>query len=154
MLFDLDHFKVVNDAYGHSVGDAVLQAVASTVRDNLRSSDLLARLGGDEFVVLLVGTPTPEAEGLAERLRALIHADPIKTDHNLIYVTMSVGITLLKFEADHSLRTLMQEADQALYHAKHRGRNQTVVWDDSLAIVEQPGIERIPDFLPPSQAQV
>jgi diguanylate cyclase (GGDEF)-like protein/PAS domain S-box-containing protein len=125
LMLDLDHFKQVNDRFGHAEGDRVLQAVASTLNATARENDIVSRHGGEEFVVAMTGLS--EAEGLvaAERLRAAIAAiENMKTP-----ITASIGVATLapqtqKQEASRVLADLLDKADQALYAAKNNGRNQ------------------------------
>lgn len=123
-IWDIDHFKRVNDTYGHQAGDRLLAAVAQMLSQRTRTEDFLARLGGEEFVILFVGTPVAPALALAERLRAAI------ADANLCYndqpldVTISCGVT--EFRAGDTPESVYERADQALYQAKQAGRNRSV----------------------------
>lgn len=119
--FDLDHFKRVNDTYGHQVGDVVLKSVVDVGKKQLRDSDLLGRLGGEEFAVLLPRTSLADAMLVAERMRQAIAQMPIKTERALIYVTASLGVTALRPE--DSLVSLFKRADEAVRAAKEQGRN-------------------------------
>jgi len=148
VLFDLDHFKTVNDTFGHNIGDQVLQKVAQTVLERLRPGDLLARLGGDEFIILLLNAPPSEAAQFGDKVRSVIQAQPVVTPRAPIAVTVSVGIACAVPGDSLSLYNLVQEADQALYHAKRGGRNQTILWDPALGVVEHEGVDRMPDLLP------
>jgi len=119
---DVDHFKAVNDGWGHDVGDLALRHVASLWRDQLRDVDLSARIGGEEFVALLPETPLPQAEGVAERMRAAIAATPLSTEGvAVMHLTISLGVAALL--PGETLTDLMRRADQAMYRAKHSGRN-------------------------------
>ncbi|WP_410282002.1 diguanylate cyclase domain-containing protein, partial [Halomonas sp.] len=118
MLFDIDHFKAVNDNHGHDVGDAVLHTLTHLVQKRLRKTDLLARWGGDEFTLLLPDTPLQGACQLAERLRA----DVEDADMPGPGVTISIG--LVGFKDGDSARDLLLRVDGALYRAKHAGRNR------------------------------
>jgi MerR family transcriptional regulator, light-induced transcriptional regulator len=117
MLIDLDDFKTINDHFGHQIGDAALQQVASALRRASRSDDFIARLGGDEFIVLLPRTPPAEAEHLAERIRAIIATESSP------HFTLSIGIK----QCTGDLRSSMLAADIGLYRAKSRGRDTVVV---------------------------
>lgn len=124
VLLDLDHFKRVNDDYGHKAGDTVLRAFADSVRLGLRSSDVLARWGGEEFLLLLPATGPTEALQCVERMReglARVSLADIATDLTL---TFSAG--LVAFEAGQPIDTVIERADQALYRAKQAGRNRTI----------------------------
>jgi diguanylate cyclase (GGDEF)-like protein len=127
-LIDIDHFKVVNDTYGHLAGDTALRAIAGAIRAHLRSYDLAGRFGGEEFVVLLPQTTEAEALTIAERLRTHIAAMaiPINDEEQAtcIRLTVSVGIAALDGTA-RELTDLLAAADSALYFAKDNGRNKT-----------------------------
>jgi diguanylate cyclase (GGDEF)-like protein len=137
-MMDLDHFKVVNDTYGHLVGDKVLQAIAKLCENNLRESDIIGRYGGEEFLILLPETPGNSTEteandehtakAVAERLRKMVESTPTQTAQGEIPITVSLGIAELTENVD-DLDTLIDRADQALYQAKQSGRNQSVVWE-------------------------
>lgn len=120
MMLDLDHFKSINDTWGHLQGDQVLRGVAALCREVLRAKDLVARLGGEEFALLLPLTPEPHCRKLAERLRERI------ADHDFGIgqgrVTVSIGIA--EHRIGDSRETLIHRADERLYAAKHGGRNQ------------------------------
>jgi diguanylate cyclase (GGDEF)-like protein len=127
LMFDLDHFKGVNDRYGHHAGDSVLQRVAATCQGQLREGDLFARYGGEEFICLL-GEGTAEAGvALAERLRVCIERAEIVVDGQLIPVTLSVGVAGGYARRDESLTQLISAADQMLYQSKAGGRNRVTV---------------------------
>ncbi len=121
---DLDHFKQVNDRYGHKAGDEVLQTFADIARNSVREVDFVARLGGEEFVLVLVGTPLEGARQVAERLRLSMEAarlDILDPGH---IVTASVGVT--QYRPKEQIEETMHRADIAVYAAKNRGRNQLV----------------------------
>ncbi|WP_198651418.1 sensor domain-containing diguanylate cyclase [Dyella sp. C11] len=120
MLIDIDHFKQINDTYGHAAGDAVLSEIASRLKASIRKTDLLARLGGDEFVVLCDDIDSQSvAETLAQKITRAMDA-PIVTGPHRLKVTLSVGAALCRDAG--SVDALMQKADEALYRAKERGR--------------------------------
>lgn len=119
IILDIDHFKRVNDSYGHPVGDLVLQELASLVNNAVRSDDIFARWGGEEFVVLLSHTDKDGAGVLAERLRLLVEKTPFSVVQK---VTCSFGIS--QFSDRDDLESFLQRADEALYIAKERGRNR------------------------------
>lgn len=121
MLFDIDHFKAINDSHGHEIGDATLHALTRLVQQRLRQTDLLARWGGDEFTLLLPDTPLQGACQLAERLRA----DVASADMPAPGVTVSIG--LVAFKDGDSARDLLLRVDGALYRAKHAGRNRVEI---------------------------
>ena len=122
LMIDVDHFKHVNDSFGHEVGDAVLRHLARTLMGGLREQDRLGRIGGEEFVVLLPGTAAATAIKLAERLRAAVQAFPLARTEGDIPVTVSIGVTACA-GGQRSPTQLLAEADEALYEAKHAGRN-------------------------------
>ena len=122
MMLDLDHFKQVNDTYGHPVGDQVLQEFADRCKRSVREVDLVGRYGGEELIILLPETDRPTSMRVAERLRASIAATPIKVDDKEIALTVSIGVAT-KDEYTQQLETVIARADQAMYIAKHRGRN-------------------------------
>ena len=128
-LVDIDHFKAVNDTYGHLVGDKALRAVTDALRGQLRSYDLAGRFGGEEFSVLLPQTREVDALNVAERLRAHVAAMSIPVDDGdasgpCVRVTISVGVAALD-STTRELPDLLAAADTALYHAKETGRNKT-----------------------------
>lgn len=123
LMIDIDHFKMVNDTWGHSGGDAVLQHVARLIRDALREHDILGRIGGEEFAAALVGIDKEHALAVAQRIRSTV-ADAVISlpDGRPIQVTLSLGLTQLQ-GPDTSLDDLLHKADEALYRAKQSGRN-------------------------------
>ena len=123
-FLDIDHFKKVNDTYGHSAGDDVLRDVADRLRDGIRAEDLWCRYGGEEFVVLLPTTPMVNALIFCERIRNQIADTPSRSGKQKIPVTVSIGVTEVCTE--DTLETLLERADQALYRAKNQGRNCVV----------------------------
>ncbi|MGM0645881.1 MAG: diguanylate cyclase [Thermodesulfobacteriota bacterium] len=122
-LLDIDHFKKVNDEYGHDAGDIALRAVAVCIANQLRSLDVLGRLGGEEFVVLLPETHQAEAEQIAERIRSVIEQTPIPLPKKHIFTTVSIGVA--EYTEDiQDIDTLISRADAAMYRAKRNGRNR------------------------------
>src|SRR4051812_25208721 len=119
LLFDIDRFKDVNDAFGHPEGDRVLQAIVALVGRRFRRLDLVFRVGGEEFVLLLPGTRFTDAFAVAEELRGLVHDTTLLPEWQL---SISVGVAELTYE--QSARTWIEEADTALYRAKRAGRNR------------------------------
>jgi diguanylate cyclase (GGDEF)-like protein len=122
---DLDHFKQVNDRFGHGVGDDVLRALSRILLDNTRSSDLLARMGGEEFLILFVGTPLAVASDICERLRHAVEAHEWGRVAEDLRVTVSIGLCDATVSAD--VRALLERADASLYAAKRAGRNRVEV---------------------------
>ena len=130
-LVDIDHFKQVNDTYGHLVGDRVLKAVAQALTSQSRDYDRTGRFGGEEFVLLLAQTSETDALKIAERLRGHVEdlAVPVddRPDSPLVHVTISIGVTAIDRGESHELTDLLAAADSALYHAKQTGRNRVAV---------------------------
>ncbi|WP_237106673.1 GGDEF domain-containing protein [Nonomuraea sp. MG754425] len=126
LIVDIDHFKRVNDAHGHLVGDQVLVGVAATLRGQLREYDVVGRFGGEEFVVLLPGADIDEARRVAERLRVRVGHMTIPVDETLVRVTISVGVALMSVHGD-DLIDLLAAADLALYRAKELGRDRVCI---------------------------
>jgi diguanylate cyclase (GGDEF)-like protein len=125
-MIDVDHFKEVNDRFGHSVGDRVLADVAHRLRAGIRARDLLVRYGGEEFLALLPGADAPQAIEIAERVRARLEGDPIAVDALAIAVRISIGVAETRRGID-SAKELIRRADEALYAAKRMGRNRVEV---------------------------
>ncbi|APX94755.1 PAS domain S-box protein [Halomonas sp. 1513] len=128
VAIDLDHFKRINDTYGHDVGDLVLQAFATLARQVLRDGDVLCRMGGEEFAVLLPDTNREQALQVAERLREAVATTPVKIDQDatgdgVLAYTTSLGVTLVS-AGESSLKPAIKRADQGLYAAKEAGRNR------------------------------
>lgn len=134
LMLDIDHFKLVNDRYGHLAGDVALGTIARLLEQSLRPSDLIARHGGEEFVALLPETDGPAALITAERLRKLVEAAKIETDGHSFQVTVSVGVA--RWQApEPSIEAALARADQALYRVKESGRNGVIfdpasTWED------------------------
>ncbi|WP_223519076.1 GGDEF domain-containing protein [Pseudomonas sp. GL-B-19] len=122
LMLDIDHFKNVNDSYGHNAGDDVLKAVATAIKNQLRNVDMVFRFGGEEFLILLSNTTREAAAMVGERLRVAAQAQDYQADGNAIELTVSLGCsTLLPGE---SAESLLRRADSALYVAKREGRNR------------------------------
>ena len=126
MLADVDHFKRINDRYGHAVGDEVLVEMAARLQANVRGGDLVARWGGEEFCVLLADTDDQGARLAAERVRRAIAQRPFETSAGPLKVTLSLGVVALD-DGPARLSSLLRQADAALYTAKSAGRNRVVV---------------------------
>jgi diguanylate cyclase (GGDEF)-like protein len=128
LMFDVDHFKQINDSYGHDVGDRVLQLIADTARKEMRHSDVLARFGGEEFIILLSDTQLQDALVIAERIRNSIQQQYLYARPELILkFTVSIGIAELESHTQ-DLDDLIKKADVALYAAKKSGRNRIEVY--------------------------
>ncbi len=129
LMLDLDHFKRVNDTYGHQIGDIVLQQIAQRLKRVLRRTDFLARYGGEEFVVLAPQTPADRALILAERLRQVIAESPISVSPDLqLRITISIGVAVFPEHAQNG-NELVRAADEALYKAKQTGRNRVCLFE-------------------------
>ena len=144
MMIDVDHFKAVNDTYGHAVGDRVLTEIAARMRDNVRAVDLVSRHGGEEFLVILPDIDGAEAEPAADRIRSIMAEKPfILEDSAPLRITVSVGVAVataaglsvakgVSFAAEELMsrrmtKDLLAAADHALYSAKNAGRNRVSV---------------------------
>lgn len=127
IMIDVDHFKTVNDAFGHLVGDQILKEVASTLRASLRGEDLVTRIGGEEFLAILPEASVEQARIIAERLRSGIETLQLPNGHGgKVSVTLSLGVTMLS-GANHDINEILKSVDRALYTAKATGRNSVVV---------------------------
>ena len=118
VMFDLDHFKMINDTYGHSAGDVVLSSLSGLVKGHIRASDSLGRWGGEEFMLLLPEKRLGAAVGVAEKLRTLIEEQKNEATN----VTASFGVA--EFRAGDTIETIYDRADNAMYKAKNNGRNR------------------------------
>jgi diguanylate cyclase (GGDEF)-like protein len=123
LLMDIDHFKRVNDRYGHQGGDAILKQLAATIRSALRLEDIFARYGGEEFAIIARGIDLAHAFSFGERIRSLVAATPFRHEQVTIPVTLSIGVASLSDCCDASVDQLIALADSRLYLAKAAGRN-------------------------------
>ncbi len=123
VVFDIDHFKKINDTYGHLVGDSALRMIATAVKPRLRREDIFARTGGEEFAVLLPEIGIDGARVTAEKIRAIVAATPLRQDQELIRCTVSLGVAKLA-EEETAPEDLYKRADERLYEAKQSGRNR------------------------------
>ncbi|MET0633179.1 MAG: GGDEF domain-containing protein [Xanthobacteraceae bacterium] len=126
LLLDLDHFKSINDRFGHAIGDRVLQVFADTAKSHVRSSDLIGRLGGEEFAAVLHNVSREKAVALAERIRSAFAEAANEVDGRPVGATVSIGM-VIAHDAALDVPALLAQADQALYFAKERGRNRVEV---------------------------
>ena len=126
MVCDIDHFKRVNDTFGHPVGDGVLRHVASVIGQRMRAEDVFARYGGEEFVALLRNGDLAATRHMAERMRAAVAKTPAQVDEQTIPVTLSAGCASAACVDDPTPEALIRVADRRLYAAKHAGRNRVV----------------------------
>lgn len=123
LMLDMDHFKHINDRYGHAAGDSTLQIMAAYLSEILRNEDLVARIGGEEFAVLMPDNGLDKARTVAERLRVSIAEHGIPTEEDEIFCTVSVGIAIVS-HTDNCIEDALRRADAALYRAKAGGRNR------------------------------
>jgi diguanylate cyclase (GGDEF)-like protein len=126
VMFDVDHFKKVNDSWGHLAGDAVLKDLAGRIKPRIRREDLFARYGGEEFACVLPSTALPGGIVFAEHLRTLIAERPCQFENQIIPFTISLGVTTLHRETGVDPAALIKRADENLYSAKRAGRNRVV----------------------------
>lgn len=124
ILLDIDHFKQVNDIYGHECGDNVLTGVARTLEKALRRQDMVARWGGEEFICLLPETGLEGAGNVAEKVRRAISGTPLKTGSGRVTVTATLGVS--EYTGDNTIEACIRKADQALYRGKAAGRNRVL----------------------------
>jgi diguanylate cyclase (GGDEF)-like protein len=127
IIFDIDHFKQVNDTYGHLAGDYVLAELAKVITPVIRSEDIFARYGGEEFVIMSRSTDPPSAAVVSERIRASIEEYAFEFEGTKLPITISVGLAAMPHPEVKQPEDLVAAADKALYEAKHGGRNRVVV---------------------------
>ncbi|HPM70960.1 MAG TPA: GGDEF domain-containing protein, partial [Smithellaceae bacterium] len=125
LMLDIDHFKKINDKYGHAVGDTVLATFADVCKKCLRDIDIFGRLGGEEFAVISPQTDIIGAKILAQRLRTNIEQAEIKTEKGNVRITVSIGATEL-LSQENDFESVLKRADDAMYEAKRKGRNRVV----------------------------
>ncbi len=130
VMFDIDHFKKVNDTYGHQAGDEVIRVTSRTLQDTIRATDIAGRYGGEEFGIILVNTSAENGLILAERLRRRIEALTVETESHRIDYTISLGLAEANVDMD-AHTDWIEQADQALYQAKEGGRNRAIVYGRS-----------------------
>ncbi len=127
MLFDIDHFKKINDTYGHQAGDFVLQELAATVKSVIRQADILGRYGGEEFLVCLPETKVEKALHSAERIRKAVEEKKFIYEGKQIPVTISIGVASFRQTPEDKVSRFIKDADQALYFSKEHGRNRVTL---------------------------
>lgn len=130
VVADIDHFKSINDSYGHGVGDEAIKSFADLLQMGIRESDVLGRVGGEEFVILLPNTELESAIKLVERVREEVATTPVQCEKENITMTASFGVAQFGVNA-HSMREILANADGALYQAKNAGRNQVIAYSPS-----------------------
>jgi len=123
LMADLDHFKKINDTYGHAAGDAALRHFSALLREVVRETDAVGRLGGEEFAILLSATDSASAESFAQRLCSALRAAPVRVDEQSIAMTVSIGVTMIS-PSDDRPEAVLERADEALYQAKGLGRDR------------------------------
>jgi diguanylate cyclase (GGDEF)-like protein len=138
LVIDLDHFKSINDRFGHALGDRVLELFSETARQSIRSSDLIGRLGGEEFAAVLYDTNRDKAMAVAERIRESFAQASLEVDSRPVGATVSIGLVHCQ-EALLDVPQLLAQADQALYYAKKRGRNRVEVASLELVMQQKDG---------------
>lgn len=126
IISDIDHFKIINDTYGHECGDLVLSSIAKILKGSIRAQDVLARWGGEEFLFLLPETDEAGAARLAEKIRILLASSPIQYSEKDISVTMTFGIS--DFDPKSGIDSMINRADKALYRGKSLGRNRVIAF--------------------------
>ena len=126
LMIDLDHFKKLNDKYGHAIGDKILVAFAGICKKCLRKADIFGRLGGEEFAILLPETDINGGSKFAERLRVIVEKSKIKVESKPFHITVSIGVTELQPD-DDQIDAALRRADDTMYEAKKRGRNQVAI---------------------------
>lgn len=130
LSIDLDHFKQINDTYGHAVGDSVLKDFSKITQATFRKSDLLGRIGGEEFSVLLPNATEKTALTLAERLQSAIRKSVVMSSDTPIKYTVSIGLYSFSPTGKDSIESILELGDKALYQAKEQGRDRTVIYND------------------------
>lgn len=128
LMLDIDHFKSVNDTYGHAVGDEVIKRFAHICKDMARNLDIVARIGGEEFVIMLPETNRDGAYLFAQRLREIVSSTSVTIEGKEINYTVSIGVSVFDIDKDKDVKSVLWRADKALYEAKNSGRNTTVVF--------------------------
>jgi diguanylate cyclase (GGDEF)-like protein len=125
LYIDIDHFKDINDTYGHDVGDIVIKHFANYLKNSLRESDIIGRIGGEEFLVGLPSLELEKGKTVAEKLKAGVANNLIVINNDTtIHVTISIGISIYRYTEEINLREILKKADIALYNAKNSGRNR------------------------------
>ncbi|WP_455218177.1 GGDEF domain-containing protein, partial [Kaarinaea lacus] len=132
LMLDLDHFKNINDTYGHLVGDACLLHLAAILKESSRASDYVFRVGGEEFLILSIGDSPKSSELLADKIKESLSRNPFISEQVDITMTASIGVSHAdnSLPAESALTNLLFHADKALYTAKYKGRNRVVIFDE------------------------
>ena len=132
LMIDLDHFKCINDSFGHTLGDQILKQLVKTIKSEIRGSDIVFRYGGEEFVVLLTNTNQSSALEIAERLRQSVNKMELDRDDKSVNASVSIGVSML--HPDDTVTRILERADFAMYNAKSEGRDQVKVCYESAAV--------------------
>ena len=132
LMIDLDHFKCINESYGHTLGDQILKRLVQTIKGEIRGSDIVFRYGGEEFVVLLTNTNQSTALEVAERLRLSVNKMELERDGKAVNASVSIGVSML--HPDDTVTRILERADFAMYNAKSEGRNQVKVCYESAVV--------------------
>ena len=136
LMVDIDHFKSVNDTYGHAIGDKAIQFMADTLTQNSRGDDIVGRYGGEEFCILFPGQDLDRAKAIAERMRGAVERGPEGSIVADLNITASFGVATLE-EGAEDPETLVDQADQALYRAKSGGRNRVICWSEASVVEDE-----------------
>ena len=139
LMVDIDHFKSINDTYGHDVGDKVLKRVSGIMTREMRSGEVLARFGGEEFVACLCEANEKEAIVAAERMRKAVENANLTEDDNPVKLTISIGVVIYPQQGLENSDNVIKAADEALYHAKETGRNKVVIYSKSIVLSKNEG---------------
>ncbi len=136
IMLDIDHFKNVNDQYGHKAGDEVLSTIAASIKQSLRPGDVAGRYGGEEFIILVSGASSDQCFKIAERIRRAVAQLTINIEQAVIRLIISLGVVWTNPDQMVPLDALINYADQAMYSAKHQGRNRVVTWTQDMDMGE------------------
>ncbi len=126
IMFDIDHFKSINDTYGHMVGDKLIVSITKNVNSVIREGDVMIRYGGEEFLCVLPGASQQDAQFVAERIRIIVRDTVLKNDEQAIQATVSLGTVTYPQKDVKDIQQLIKLADEAMYNAKKSGRNRVV----------------------------
>jgi diguanylate cyclase (GGDEF)-like protein len=125
LMIDLDHFKCINESFGHTLGDQILKGLVQTIKNEIRGSDIVFRYGGEEFVVLLTNTQQATAMEIADRLRLSVNAMQVEREGEQVNASVSIGVSML--HPDDSVKRILERASFAMFNAKSEGRDQVKV---------------------------
>ncbi len=139
LALDVDHFKQINDDFGHLTGDEAIREIGALIRETARAGDVVARIGGEEFTILAPDTDAQGATHLAERILTAFRTRSFRSVRGKMPITISIGVASDESGAAHIVRTLTARADEALYVAKRNGRDQAVMWQTGMRAFEPPG---------------